>query len=174
MKKSIEPVPFVAAMPVVIVATKDEGDINFATHGMFGQLNISNPPLVYVSVLKDHKTAKMIKATEKYSINIPSTELLDKIKLCGSASGNSENKSKVFDVFYGQNDIPMIIDCPVNLNCKLFKTIETDDMYIFIAEVIETYAQESCLSQDKIIAKEVDPIICTIQGEFFAIGKEIK
>lgn len=174
MKKSIEPVPFVAAMPVVIVATKDGNIINFATHGMFGQLNISNPPLVYVSVLKDHKTAKTIKATEKYSINIPGTSLLSKIKLCGNKSGNSEDKSEIFDVFYGENDIPMIEDCPVNLSCKLFKTIETSDMYIFIAEVIQTFAEESCLIDDKILAKAVDPIICTIQGEFFAMGKEIK
>lgn len=173
MKKSIKPAPFVPAMPVVLVAAKDGENINFATHGMYGQLS-HEPPLIYISVLRDHMTAKIIGKTKKFSINIPGTELLEKIKYCGSVSGAHKDKSQEFDIFYGENDVPMIRKCPVNLNCELFDTIETKDMLVFIGKITEEYCEEEYLLDNMIEALKVDPIICTIQGKFYKIGDEIK
>lgn len=173
MKKSITPMPFVAAMPVVVVAVKDGEKINFAPHGMYGQLS-NEPPLIYISVMKEHLTAKIISKTQKFSVNIPNTELLEKIKYCGSVSGVEKDKSREFDVFYGKNDIPMISKCPVNLNCEVYETIDTKDMLIFIGKVIEVYSDEECLSDNQLVAVKVDPLICTIQGEFHKVGSKLE
>lgn len=173
MKKSITPTPFVAAMPVIIVASKDGNKINFATHGMYGQLSYE-PPLIYISVMKEHLTAKIINKIKKFSINIPNTELLEKIRYCGSISGMQKDKSQVFDVFYGKNDVPMISKCPVNLNCKVYDIIDTKDMLVFIAQVMELYSDEGCLVDNQLIASKVDPLICTIQGKFYNMGTELE
>lgn len=123
--------------------------------------------------MKEHLTAKIISKTQKFSINIPDTELLEKIKYCGSVSGMDKNKSQVFEVLYGKNDVPMISKCPVNMNCKVYETIDTKDMLIFMAEVMELYSDEECLFDNQLIVEKIDPIICTIQGKFYNMGNEI-
>ncbi|MDF2672874.1 MAG: hypothetical protein K0R09_1139 [Clostridiales bacterium] len=173
MKKSISPEPFFPAMPVVIVATKDGDNINFAPHGMSGQLNY-DPPLLYVSVIKNHMTAKIISKTKKFSVNIPNTEVLKKIKYCGSVSGAEVDKSKEFDVFYGKKDVPMILKCPVNMCCEVYETIEIKDMIVFVGQVTEAFADEECLLDDMPLATKVDPLICTIQGKYYKMGREIE
>lgn len=173
MKKQIKPQPFVGAMPVIIVSAKDEEKINFAPHGMFGQLSY-DPPLMYISVVKEHMTAKIINKTRKFSINIPSTELLEKIKYCGSVSGVKKDKSQEFDVFYGEGQVPMIEKCPVNINCEVYDTIDTNDMQVFIGRVIEVFSEEECLIDGNPAISKVDPLLCTIQGKFHKLGNEIE
>ncbi len=173
MKKSISPEPYEAAMPVVIVATKDGEKINFAPHGMHGQLNY-DPPLLYISVIKEHQTAKIISKTKKFSVNVPSAELLEKVKYLGSVSGIEKDKSQEFDVFYGKNDVPMISKCPVNMNCQVYDIIEIKDMIVFIGQVTEAFADEECLLDNMPLAIKVDPLICTIQGKYYKMGKEIE
>lgn len=146
MKKSITPAPFVPAMPVVIVAVKDGEKLNFAPHGMYGQLS-HEPPLLYISVVKEHLTAKIINKTERFSINIPGTELLEKIKYCGRVSGVKTDKSQEFDVFYGKNDVPMISKCPVNMSCEVYETIDTKDMFIFIGRITEAFCRRGVSSR---------------------------
>lgn len=173
MKKPIALIPFVGAMPVVIVAVKDGEKINFAPHGMFGQLS-NDPPLLYVSVLKEHLTAQIIMKTKKFSINIANADLLEKIKYCGSISGAAKDKSNEFEVFYGQSEVPFVSKCPVNMCCEVYQTIETKDMYTFIGRVIEAMADEECILENVPVVTKVDPLICTIQGTFHRMGNEIK
>jgi flavin reductase (DIM6/NTAB) family NADH-FMN oxidoreductase RutF len=173
MKKSINPLPYVPAMPVVIVGTKDEDKINFATHGMYGQL-CYEPPIIYVSVIKEHLTAKIISKTQRFSVNIPGTKLLNDIKYCGSVSGAEKDKSQVFDVFYGKNDVPLVSKCAVNMNCEVYKTIDINDMFVFMARVIEAYSDEEYLLDGIPEAVKVDPILCTIQGKFYKMGSEVE
>lgn len=172
MKKSITPQPVVPAMPVTIVAAKDGEKINFATHGMYGQLSY-DPPLIYISVIKEHLTAKIISKTQRFSVNIPDTSLIKEIKYCGSVSGIEKDKSKEFDVFYGKNGVPMVCRCPVNLNCEVYQTIDTKEMLIFIGKVIETFSDEDCLIDNLPSGVKVDPLICTMQGSFHRVGDEI-
>lgn len=172
MKKSIKPQPVIPVMPVVIVASRDEETINFATHGMYGQLSYE-PPLIYISVIKEHLTAKIINKTKKFSVNIPDEKLLKEIKVCGNVSGADMDKSREFDVFYGRNDVPMVSKCPVNLNCNVYKTIETKDMYIFIGQITELFSDEDCLSDNVPDALKINPVLCTMQG-FYRIGRQIE
>lgn len=173
MKKPIMPEPYIPAMPVVIVAAKDGDKINFAPHGMQGQLNY-DPPLLYISVIKDHMTAKIVNKTKKFSVNIPGTDLLEKVKYCGSVSGEEMDKSREFEVFYGKDDVPMISKCPVNMSCEVYDTIEIKDMIVFIGKVTEAFANEECLLEDVPEATKVDPLICTVQGKFFKLGREVE
>jgi flavin reductase (DIM6/NTAB) family NADH-FMN oxidoreductase RutF len=169
MKKAVAPQPFEAAMSVVIVSTKDGEKMNFAPHGMFGIMSYE-PPLLYISVIKKHMTAKIINKTGRFGVNIPNTKLLDKIKYCGSVSGIDKDKSQEFDVFYGSSDVPMISECPVNMNCEVYNTIDTKDMIIYVAKVIETFADEEFIVDSNIDAFKVDPMLCTIQGKYFGLG----
>lgn len=173
MKKPIALEPFAGAMPVTLVATKDGERLNFAPHGMFGKMSF-DPPLLHISVLKNHLTAEIINKTQKFSVNLATAELLEKVIHCGRVSGVEEDKSHVFDVFYGKNEVPMISESPVNMSCQVYQTIETNDMYIFIGQVMEAFANEEYISDNYPVIKMLDPLICTEQGGFHRMGSEIK
>ncbi len=173
MKKSIELWPFAGAMPVVIVAVKDEEKLNFAPHGMYGKMSFE-PPLLHISVLKNHETAKIINKINKFSVNIATTDLLEKVKHCGSISGVDKDKSNEFEVFYGQSDVPMICKSPVNMSCEVYQTIETNDMYIYIGKVVEAFSDEEYIEDNYPVVTKIDPLICTEQGEYYRMGSKLE
>ncbi len=164
---------FVPAMPLVLVAVKDEGKTNFAPFSMYGQLS-HYPPLIYVSMAKGNLTAEIIGRTKQFSVNVPGTALLERIKLCGSISGRENDKSQAFEVFYGATeDVPMLLDCPVNLCCHLYDTLEFRDTFVYVGQVTDTFADEGCLINDRPVAVLVDPLFCTNQGEFHRLGGKL-
>ena len=168
MKTSLSPQPFVPAMPVTIIATKSaDGALNFAPHGMVGQLS-QTPPLMYVSVIKTHKTAKNIEETGRFSINYPSADALEALKACGAKSGD---KQKAFEVFYGADEnTPLVAACPAGVSCKLHSTIDTADITIFIGEVVEIIADDSCVIDGVPQAELIKPMLCALNGKFYAFG----
>src|SRR3990170_4604206 len=50
------------------------------------------PPVVIVCVSKKSHTAKLIKQTKEFIINIPTKKLLKSLWICGSTSGRDTNK----------------------------------------------------------------------------------
>ena len=132
------------------------------------------PPLIYISVVKGHKTRDFIEKTKRFSVNIPGAQLFEKTQRCGGVSGVDVDKSKEFEVFYGMHDVPLVTQCPVNLNCEVYDTIDTKDMTVFIGRVLELFADEGCLVDGRPAAAKMDPMLCTIQGTFHRVGNEIK
>ena len=67
----------------------------------------------------------------------------------------------------------MICECPINLECKVIETVSVYDMEVFIGDVIETYIDESCITDGKPDIEKIDPIIYTIKGNYRRVGKEV-
>jgi flavin reductase (DIM6/NTAB) family NADH-FMN oxidoreductase RutF len=105
---------------------------------------------------------------------------------CGIVSGKKTDKSKVFNLFYGElKTAPMIKDCPLNVECKLMEIVESESNEIFIGEIVGTYTEEKFLSDGKLDFRKMKPLILSQPdtsywrlGEPFAkawnIGKKYK
>ena len=79
---------------------------------------------------------------------------------CGIVSGRKVDKSNLFKSFYGQlNTAPMIEECSLNFECKLFRTVEIGNNLIFLGEVVSMYANEEVLSEDSPDIKAIDPLV---------------
>jgi flavin reductase (DIM6/NTAB) family NADH-FMN oxidoreductase RutF len=99
---------FFIPMPVVLVGTQVNGKANFMTVGWCSRAN-GNPPMFLCGIGNSHHTPKGIAETETFSVNIPSSALVEKTDYCGLVSGAAVDKSGVFDVFYGTlRTAPMI------------------------------------------------------------------
>jgi flavin reductase (DIM6/NTAB) family NADH-FMN oxidoreductase RutF len=96
------------------------------------------------------------------------------VDYCGIASGKNTDKSGVFEVFYGDlKTAPMIKECPVNLECKLVQTIELPTHYLFIGEIVASYADEQFLSTGKPDMQKINPLLLTMpDNHYWLIGKE--
>ena len=173
MKKHIGKEAIIPAMPICVIAAQQGEKINFAPCGQVGTVT-AEPSIVYISVIKEHLTAQIIIKEGKFSISIPDTSMLQKIQYCGSISGNNADKSGAFEIFYGDYQVPMLKESSLSFVCKQVQTIELNEFYLFLGEVLETYAEEDCLSEHLPDIRKIDPLLCSIDGSFWGVGKEIK
>ena len=146
-------------LPITLVGAIVEGKPNFLTIGFFSILS-HMPPIISVSLFKNHYTVKGIKENGTFSVNIPSADMVEITDYCGIFSGRKVDKSNLFKSFYGQlNTAPMIEKCPLNFECELFQTIETGKNLIFLGEVVTVYANEKALSEGVPDIQAIDPLV---------------
>ncbi len=95
-------------MPVSLVGSIVKGKPNFMAAGWVTRVN-SNPPYVAVGINKSHYTTLGLKEKRSFSINFPSSDLVVETDYCGLFSGRNNDKSGIFELFYGElKAIPMI------------------------------------------------------------------
>ncbi len=172
-------------MPVTIIGTMIDDQVNFMTVAWINRIN-GNPPIWGAGIGKHHYTIEGIKQKKTFSINIPSAEMITKTDFCGLGSGRKIDKSGIFQVFYGDlGNAPMIQDCPLTIECKLYDMIELPTNYLVLGEVVEAYTESRYLSDDNMDLEKIDPVVLTMPdnrywkvGEFLARawneGKKLK
>lgn len=165
---------FMQGMPVTLLGTKTEGKANFMALAWLTRVN-GNPPLMGVGVNKSHLTNKLIRENKSFSINIPSDDMIIETDYCGLVSGKNKDKSGVFKIFYAElNEAPMIKECPLAIECKLYSTVELPTHDIFIGEIIGTYTEEKYLSNDKLDINKINPFLLTMpDNHYWKIGENI-
>ena len=162
-------------MPAVIVGSMVDGKPNFCTVAYCGIVNM-NPPMISIECAASHHTTKGILNNQEFSINIPSVEMVEVTDYIGLNSGNETDKSEIFEIFSGDlENAPLIKIAPINHACKLVKTIElAGNKDVHIGEIINTYINENCLTNDAPDIEKVNPIIyATSNKSYWSIGKEI-
>jgi flavin reductase (DIM6/NTAB) family NADH-FMN oxidoreductase RutF len=173
-------------MPIVIMGANVEGKVNYMSAAWCSIVE-ENPPMIMVASNKSHHTNRGIKENGTFSINIPSEEMVISTDYVGIRSGKNTDKSTVFDNFYGELlTAPMIDQCPINLECRLIKTIDLDTSHeIFIGKIEETYVNNNCITNTFPDIKKIKPIVFSngdanywsvgeLLGKAFRIGKEHK
>jgi len=157
--------------PSVIAGALVNGKANYITLGSFGGMSI-NPAIVYISVNKVHYSNAGIKENGYFSVNIPSKDIVQKMDYVGLVSGRDVDKSGVFTTFFGSVDkAPMIEECPANILCKIIDTVDLPNNEVFIGEIVETYVNQDCLTDDKPDMKKINPILLA-GGKYCQIGSE--
>jgi len=152
-------------VPICIGGTMVNNKINYATYGSFGLLSPRPTTYIYIGSQKSRYTNIGIKENGYFSVNIPSVEQMHKTDYVGIVSGRKVDKSTIFKSFFGSVDkAPMISECPVNMLCKLAKTVDLPDRDIFFGEVVETYVDEKCLSEGMLDFVKVNPLLFTMNG----------
>jgi flavin reductase (DIM6/NTAB) family NADH-FMN oxidoreductase RutF len=132
------------------------------------------PPMVCVAINKARYTAKGIMENKTFSLNVPSAKQVVETDHCGLVSGAQEDKSGVFSSFYGNlKTAPMAEECPVNIECRLFKSVDCGSHLLHIGEVVEIHADKSCVTDGKPDITKINPIIYA-QATYFGVGKRIE
>jgi flavin reductase (DIM6/NTAB) family NADH-FMN oxidoreductase RutF len=156
-------------IPAVLIGAIVKGKINYEMLGNCGIISM-HPATLYISSDKTHYTNVGIRENNIFSVNIPSVKNIVEADYCGLVSGLNKDKSKIFKTFYGKINVPMIEECPVNMECKVIKQFEINGMEIFIGEVINSYINEECLESGKPNVKKINPIIYNITNDYRDIG----
>jgi flavin reductase (DIM6/NTAB) family NADH-FMN oxidoreductase RutF len=173
-KIKIDTNAFVYPVPVVIVGTMVRERPNFMTVGWVSRVNY-NPPLIAFASAKFHYTNKGIQEHKTFSINIPTKDLIKPTDYCGLVSGKQIDKSKVFDLFYGDlSSTPMIRQCPLSMECTLIKEIDLPTNTLFIGEIVAAYSEEQYLTDGHPDINKFEPFTLTMpDNNYWLVGKNI-
>lgn len=189
-KKKLRPDAYLFPMPLVLVGANVNGKPNFEPIAYVGIVE-SKPPLISISSYETHYTNGGIKENKTFSVNTPTENIIEGTDYCGTVSGKEADKSEVFDVFYGDlKTAPMINPSPLNLECKVIKTIKIKELVeieksheLFIGQIVSAYADDSCLTEGIPDIKKLKPFtyskskywkIGDLIAEAWSIGKNFK
>lgn len=145
--------------PVVLVGTMVDGKANFMT-ASWCSIACQKPPAISIAINRSRHTLRGIEENGAFSINIPGVDLVRKTDYCGVYSGKKMDKSGVFEVDEGiLRSAPLVHECPLNLECKVVRSLELGSHILVVGEIIETHVAKDCLSNGKVDIRKVDPLI---------------
>ena len=173
-KRKCGPTALLFPLPTVIVGTQAEGSINYMTVGYCGMIG-GPPSVIAVGIGSQSATYDRIRSCRGFSVNIPSSRQLAETDYVGIVSARDVDKSGVFTTFYGeQEDVPMIEECPVSMECRLIQVHELGDMLACYGEIVQTYVDEECFVDDRIAISKVDPVLLSpTEAEYLRVGEVI-
>ncbi len=186
-KVRMGPQTWIYPMPTLLVGANVDGKPNFMAVAWGGIAN-STPPMIAIALQRHRHTNKGIKQNRAFSVNIPSTDMVRETDYCGIVSGSKVDKVEVckFNVFYGKlENVPLIEQCPVNLECEVVHTLGLGSHELIVGKVEETHITEACLTDGKPDVTKIKPFIYTtntrqyhafgeVIAKAFSIGREIE
>ncbi|MGZ4869635.1 MAG: flavin reductase family protein [Halobacteriota archaeon] len=172
MKIELEARNCLYPLPTTLVGATVEGRPNFITIAHVGIMDLGS---VSLGMAKAHYTNAGIKESGTFSVNLPSVEMVKETDYCGLVSGKRVDKAELFSVFYGKlKTAPMIIECPVSMECKLLKIVDFPKHDVFIGEIVTTYAQETVLTNGVVDYTKVQPLLFTMTDHsYWKLGERV-
>jgi flavin reductase (DIM6/NTAB) family NADH-FMN oxidoreductase RutF len=172
-KITLGPMPYMSVMPALVVGANVKGKPNYMT-AAWATVACMAPPMVCVAINKGRYTGKGIEENRTFSLNVPSVHQVVETDHCGLVSGASEDKSMVFRSFYGRLETaPLALECPVNIECRVFQSVDCGSHALYIGEVVEIHADRSCVTDGKLDIQKIDPIVYA-QYAYFGVGKQVE
>lgn len=169
-KIAMGPKTLMYPMPVVLVGANVGGKPNYMA-AAWCSIACMAPPMAAVAINHARHTLKGIYENKAFSINVPKVGQAIEADHCGMVTGARADKSKVFENFYGKlKTAPMAGECPVNLECKLFNTMDCGSHVLCVGEIVETYADKDVVTGGMPDIKKVDPMIYS-DGRYYKVGE---
>jgi flavin reductase (DIM6/NTAB) family NADH-FMN oxidoreductase RutF len=172
-KITLGPMPYMSVMPTLLVGANVKGKPNYMT-AAWATVACMAPPMVCVAINKGRYTAKGIDENQTFSLNVPSVHQVVETDHCGLVSGANEDKSVVFRSFFGKlKNAPLAEECPVNIECRVYQSVDCGSHTLYIGEVVEIHADRSCVTDGKLDIGKINPIIYS-QYTYFGVGKQVE
>lgn len=172
-KKIYDPITALIPLPAVMVSCQKPGDKpNIITVSWTG-IVCSEPPMISISIRKNRYSHDIIKSTGEFVVNITNHELVAATDICGVVSGRDHDKFKLAGLTAESASkvrVPMIAECPMNMECQTRTVIELGSHDIFIAEIVATHIDENIIGDDgRIDVEQLDPLIyCTKAQQYWS------
>jgi flavin reductase (DIM6/NTAB) family NADH-FMN oxidoreductase RutF len=172
MKKELGPKNCLYPMPTTLVGALVEGKPNYIT---IAHVGIMNPGTVSLGMNKAHHTNAGIRKNGTFSVNLPAEDLVVKADYCGLVSGRKVDKGALFKTFFGKlKTAPMIEECPVNMECRLVRTVDFETHDIFMGEVENTYCDDTVLTDGVLDFEKMRPLLFTMGDKgYWSLGKRV-
>lgn len=145
-----QPGNMVYPIPAVMLSCGDNpSNYNIITISWTGTSN-SNPPMLYASIRKNRFSFDIVKKTREFVINLTTKDLAFQTDWCGVQSGRDYDKFKSMKLTARKGEkinAPIIVESPVNIECKVVEEKDLGSHVMFAAEVVHIQADEQYLDK---------------------------
>lgn len=164
-------------LPAVMVSTADtKGEDNIITVAWTGTV-CTDPAMLYISVRPERYSYHMIRESGEFVVNLTTEELSRATDWCGVRSGRDTDKWKEMHLTRGEakklSYAPVIMESPVNLECKVTEVKELGSHHMFLAEVLAVQVDEAYMKKSGKFELNSTGLIAYSHGEYFSLGKSM-
>lgn len=178
MKTSLGARTLIYPTPVLVVSTYDAQGKPNAMAVAWGGICCSKPPCVAISVRKATYTYGNLVERKAFTVSIPSEDYLAQADYLGIASGREEDKFAVAGLTAARSelvDAPYVSEFPLVLECRVVRIDELGLHTLFVGEILDVKAEDSCLDeQGKISIERVRPFSwAPAENKYYGMGGEL-
>ena len=178
MKTSLGAKTFLYPTPVLIVGTYDAAGRPNAMVVAWGGICCSKPPCLNISVRKATYTYGNLMEKKAFTVSLPSSDHAAAADYFGVASGRDADKFAVAGLTPVRSqlvDAPYVGEFPVVLECKVVHTAELGLHTLFVGEILDVKADESCLDKEGKLSADLVKPFCWAPPEniYYAFGESL-
>lgn len=176
-KQEWKPGNMLYPVPAVMVSCGREGEKpNIVTVAWTGTV-CSDPVMVSISVRPERYSYDIIKETGEFVINLTTRELTRATDWCGVKSGRDVDKFAEMNLTAGPANhlkyAPIIVESPVNLECRVTDVQELGSHHMFLAEVAGVQVSERFLDDSGKFELNATDLVAYSHGEYFVLGEKL-
>ena len=163
-------------VPAVMVTVGDGKDIsNIVTIAWTGTIN-SDPAMVSISVRKSRYSHELLCKNGEFVINLISKELTYAMDYCGVKSGRDIDNFAETKLTKGEAktvSVPIIVESPVNIECKVTQVLELGSHDMFLAEVTAVQVDDKYLDEKGKFDLDKANLVAYSHGQYYTLGENI-
>ena len=176
MEKQIwKPGTVLYPVPAVMVSCGNMEQKNIITVAWTGTIN-TNPPMTYVSIRPERHSYELIKESGEFVINLVTKDLTYACDFCGVRSGRDVDKFTEMHLTAKKGekvDCPIILESPVNIECKVKEIVPLGSHHMFLAEVVSVSVSEKYFDKTGKFHLNRSKPICYSHGAYYGLGKKL-
>lgn len=164
-------------LPAVLVSCgSTEEEFNALTVSWVGTI-CSSPAMCYISVRPERHSYDIIKRNGEFVLNLTTEDMAFATDWCGVKSGREFNKFKEMNLTTAMADVvkaPIVLESPINIECKVKQIIPLGSHDMFIAEVVNVLVDEQYLDKETNEFKlSQAKLLAYSHGHYYKLGEEI-
>ena len=162
-------------VPPVLVSCGEGESANLITIAWAGTV-CTQPPRVSISVRPTRHSYGLIKESGEFVINLPPARLARAVDLCGCRSGRQVDKFSLAHLTAtpaSAVSAPLIAECPVSLECRVFQSILLGSHEMFLADILAVQVDAALLDDAGRLCLERADLLAYAHGGYFRLGEQL-
>ncbi len=161
--------------PPTMVSCGEGDDANIITVAWTG-IMCTNPAVTYVAIRPSRHSYGIIEKTGEFVINLVPSHLTKACDLCGVKSGRDINKWAECNLHQKKAsavNVPLIEECPVNIECRVREKLSLGTHDVFIADVLAVNVDSKLIDLNGKIRLWKADLIAYSHGSYYTLGKHL-
>lgn len=164
-----------APRPIVLITTVDKkGRINAAPMSWVTPVE-SDPPIVAFSTSYESDTYHNVCDTEEFVFNLVPEKIAKQMYACGKSLPRGVNELEKAGLTWEPSEAvkaPRVVECPVNLECKLEWMHKGPEYVVIAGKVVAAHASEEVVKKGMLDPGKARPLL-HVSGKTFVIGDKV-
>ena len=159
---------------LITAGTKDKCNTMTASWGGLGIL--WGAPMAIAYIRPQRYTKQFVDENEFFTLSFFSQDYRRQLSLCGSKSGRDVDKFAEMHLTAKKGekvDCPIILESPVNIECKVKEIVPLGSHHMFLAEVVSVSVSEKYFDKTGKFHLNRSKPICYSHGGYFTLGEQV-